>query len=101
MIANFFSATMGTITEQIKALRRTPFKFTLYQVETAEKIYKYVEEKDFKELGKLVCTIKSKTDYKFIHYAFYQKHEYGWLYQVQKSCTCQQCVKYGFYNYNF
>jgi hypothetical protein len=82
-------------------LRNSGHEFTSYQVAMADKIYTLLLEKDFKELGKLVNTIKTKVDYEYIHYAFYDKHEFGWLARVQKHCSYEACMKYGFYNYNF
>jgi hypothetical protein len=75
--------------------------FTSYQVAMADKIYNLLLERDYKELGRLVNTINTKVDYEYIHYAFYDKHEFGWLAQVQKHCSYEACIKYGFYNYNF
>jgi hypothetical protein len=75
--------------------------FTSYQVAIADKIYMLLLERSFEELGKLVNTIPTKTDYEYIHYAFYDKHELGWLAQVQKHCSYESCKKYGFYNYEF
>ena len=92
---------METITTLIKAIRRSPYKFTPYQVEIADKIFNLITKKDYQELGRLVNTIKSQDDYEFIHYAFYHKYEFGWLSWVQKSCSNDQCVKYGLYSYNF
>ena len=75
--------------------------FTSYQVAMADKIYNLLLERNFEELGKLVNTIQTKTDYEYVHYAFYDKHEFGWLAHVQKLCSNDACVKYGFYNYDF
>ena len=92
---------METIAGYIKSLRRSPFKFTPYQTEMAEKIFELITNEDYKELGKLVNTINSKENYEYIHYAFYHKYEFGWLSMVQKTCSNDQCVKYGLYYYNF
>ena len=92
---------MKTITKHIHAIRRSPFKFTPYQLDMAEKIFTLLTEKNYKELGNLVNTIKSREDYEFIHYAFYYRFEFGWLSWIQKTCSDDQCVKYGLYNYNF
>lgn len=75
--------------------------FTAYQSAMADKIFNLLLENNFEELGKLISTIKTKSDYEYIHYAFYDKHEFGWLSHVQKSCTYEQCIEYGFYNYEF
>jgi hypothetical protein len=75
--------------------------FTSYQVAMADQIFNLLQQKNFKELGKLVNTIDTKMDYKYIHYAFYDIHEFGWLAQVEKQCSYDECIKYGFYNYNF
>ena len=75
--------------------------FTSYQVAMADKIYNLLLERDFEELGRLVNTIRTKTDYEYVHYAFYDKHEFGWLAYVQKQCSYEACVRYGFYNYDF
>lgn len=75
--------------------------FTTYQIAMADKIFNLLLENNFKELGKLVNTIKTKTDYEYIHYAFYDKHEFGWLAHVEKNCSYEECIKYGFYNYDF
>lgn len=74
---------------------------TPYQAEMADKIFSLLQTKNFKELGKLVNTIKLKSDYEYIHYAFYDKHEFSWLSHVEKHCSYTECVKYGFYNFNF
>jgi hypothetical protein len=75
--------------------------FTPSQVKMADKIYNLLLEKNYEELGQLVNTIENKTDYEYIHYAFYDKHEFSWLSYVEKRCTYEECVRYGFYNYNF
>ena len=75
--------------------------FTSYHVPMADKIFNLLLERDFEALGKLVYTINTKVDYEYIHYAFYDKHEFGWLARVQKHCSYEACMKYGFYNYNF
>lgn len=75
--------------------------FSTYQVAMADKIYNLLQERNFKELGKLVNTINTKMDYEYIHYDFYDKHEFGWLSHVEKHCSYTECVKYGFYNFNF
>ncbi len=75
--------------------------FTSYQVAMADKIFNLIVDSDYIELGKLVNTIKTKTDYEYIHYAFYDKHEFGWLSHVEKQCSYEECMKYGFYNYDF
>ena len=82
-------------------LKGSGHKFTSYQVEMADMIFKLILAGDFKELGKLVNTIKTKIDYEYIHYVFYDKYEFGWLAAVQKYLSYNECVKYGFYNYNF
>lgn len=92
---------METISEHVKTLRRSPYKFTPYQTEIADRIFELITEKNYQELGKLVNSIKSEGDYEYIHYAFYNKYEFGWLSKVQKTCSNDQCVKYGLYNYNF
>jgi len=70
-------------------------------MEMADKIFDLITEKKYKELGNLVNTIKSKDDYEYIHYAFYYRFEFGWLSWIQKSCTNDQCIEYGLYNYHF
>jgi hypothetical protein len=88
----------------IKASNRlihSRYTFTSYQVAMANKIYILLLERNFEEMGRLVNTIPTKTDYEYVHYAFYDKHEFGWLAHVQKQCTYEECVKYGFYNYDF
>ena len=92
---------METVSEHVKQLRRSPFKFTPYQTEMADKIFELITNEEYKELGKLVNTIRFKDDYEFIHYAFYHKYEFGWLSWAQKNCSKDQCIKYGFYHYNF
>jgi hypothetical protein len=67
----------------------------------ADKIYTMLLERDFEALGRLVNTIKTKVDYEYIHYAFYDKDEFGWLSHVQKHCSYEECIIYGFYNYDF
>lgn len=92
---------MGTSIKASNVLIGSGQVFTSYQVAMADKIYSLLLEKNFKELGKLVNTIPTKTDYEYIHYAFYDKHEFGWLGYVQKHCSWEECRKYGFYNYDF
>jgi len=92
---------MTTISREIQAIRRSPFKFTPYQIEMADKIFDLITKKNYRDLGKLVNSIKSKNDYEYIHYAFYHRFEFGWLSWIQKSCTDDQCMKYGLYNYDF
>lgn len=74
---------------------------TPYHEVMADKIFSLLQAKNFKERGKLVNTIKLKSDYEYIHYAFYDKHEFSWLSHIEKHCSYNECVKYGFYNYNF
>jgi hypothetical protein len=75
--------------------------FTTYQVAMADQIFNLIQNRDYKELGKLVNTVKTKMDYEYIHYAFYDKHEFGWLAHVEKKCSYEECIRYGFYNYDF
>ena len=75
--------------------------FISYQVAMADKIYTLLLQKDFEVLGRLVYSIHTKVDYEYIHNAFYDKHEFGWLAQIRKHCSYETCMKYGFYNYDF
>ena len=92
---------METTIQASKILIGSGNLFSAYQVAMADKIFNLLLENNFEELGKLINSIKTKSDYKYIHYAFYVKHEFGWLSYVQKSCTYEQCHRYGFYNYDF
>jgi hypothetical protein len=43
----------------------------------------------------------TKTDYEYVHYAFYDKHDFAGWPHIEKHCSYEACVKYGFYNYDF
>ena len=92
---------MEIIAKQAESIGRATHYFSPYQIQMADKIFELITRKDYKEIGKLVNTIRTKVDYKYIHYAFYHKYEFGWLSWVQKYCSNDQCIKYGLYNYNF
>jgi hypothetical protein len=92
---------METTIRASNRLIHSRLTFTPFQVAMADKIYNLFLERNFEEIGNLVNTIRTKTDYEYVHYAFYDKHEFGWLARVEKHCSYEACVRYGFYNYNF
>ncbi len=92
---------METTIKPSNVLIHSGYSFTSYQVAMADKIYNMLLERNFEEIGRLVNTIPTKTDYEYVHYAFYVKHEFGWLARIEKHCSYEACVKYGLYNYDF
>ncbi len=101
LITNIFSFIMERTVKASNILIGSGQIFTSYQVDMADKIYNLLLEKNFKELGNIVNSIPTKADYEYIHYAFYDKHEFGWLAYVEKQCSYYECIKYGLYNYNY
>jgi len=58
-------------------LRGSGCIFTSYRVAMNDKIYTRLTERDFEALSKPVNTVKTKVDYEYIRYTFYDRHEFG------------------------
>lgn len=56
-------------------LAHSHHEFTDYHIETADKIYQLIEEKNFKELGELKQSIQ-KEEATYVHYAYLDKYEH-------------------------
>lgn len=76
-------------------LAHTRHEFTDYHIETADKIHQLIESKNFKELGELKRSIP-KEEVTYVHYAFLDKYEYGWLTKVHMILRgYEELVRYG------
>ena len=58
-------------------------EFTDYHIRTADKIHQLIESERFRELGELKQRIPQQ-EAAYVHYAYLDKHETGWLSRAQR-----------------